>query len=251
VGACVADIYNEGFDAMTFVAELADVKKLFISVGRRLMRIYRKRGKALRNRDFVDDWLTARYGFRPLYYDIKELIELCENFTEKRERYSKRKSDFWSTTSSHTYMISNPNGGYEITTTDSIEISLRGCVTADVSVPKLQFNLLQTGWELFPFSFLIDWFITIGQTLAAWNFLMLRPSYAASWGCSIEIDRTSTATVPNFAEGYSGSVYSSGSSKGTLQLRVPCTVPYSPHFTVKLSHAKIIDMLALIVKQIR
>lgn len=249
VGEAAGKIYQNGFDALTFLAELASVKRLFLDTGYRLYKLLVKR-KLGTLADLRNDWLSSRYGWRTLYYDIESLRELLSKFGESRQRYSDHAGTKYSTGNCEVIPISDdPVATINGLVNDVVNISMRGSVVADVQIPKLQFNPLQTGWELIPLSFVVDWFLSVGRTIAAWSFLSLRPSYVASYGVKVEIDRSFSLQV-NFKSPYSGVIQQTGHCVGSYEVRVPCRVPLTPHFTVKLDWAKVIDLIALLSQRI-
>lgn len=248
VQEAAAMIYSEGYDALTALAELADVKRMFMKLGRTLTS---KRGlkKAL---DTPSTWLEARYGWRPLIYDIRELNEAIKNFDERRSRYSKRKGG---DTSSTVETESETVWGYVthvLTISDEITIGLRGSVVADITVPKVQINPLITGWELVPFSFVIDWFLQVGKSIAAMSFLLMQSNYTAAQGINVTINRTTSLELTETRTGYqSGQCTQSSNFVATASKRVPTSVPLFPRIKLNLNAFKIADLVALIIQRIR
>lgn len=135
---------------------------------------------------------------------------------------------------------------------DVVSHSLRGSVTADIGVPKFRFNPVTTAWELVPCSFVIDWFLDVGQSLAAASFLAIAKRYVASWGVKIEIVRNISHYVSDINRSMLTSVLhnQTAQAKATLLLRCPCNVPLTPNWQFKVDTAKVIDLLCLIKQRL-
>jgi hypothetical protein len=248
VQEAAAKIYSSGHDTLTFIAELADVRHLFLSTGRKLLKL-----KFPRNwRQMSNDWLSTRYGWRTLVYDIKDLHKALSKLERKKERTAERirqKSSY----EVNDYTVT-PADYYYLGThiQDKIELSIGGSVVADVDIPQFQFNPLQTGWEIIPFSFVVDWFVSVGKSIAALSFLCNTYSYAASCGYKITMERTLYQEIDSYKTGFlSGSRFVAGNCTYTIEERTPCHVPLTPHYKLRLNNFKIIDLLALITQRIR
>jgi hypothetical protein len=259
VQGAASKIYSRGFDALTSLAELKELKGQFKSVANLLNRSnYRKvfelvsSGKAPFSwRTVNSKWLEARYGWRPLFYEIQQLIDVVANFDESRTRYSERTVSTYSYTTidEQPYSWSTWNGLNTITT--DVTISMRGSVTADIDVPKFQFNPIQTGWEIIPFSFVIDWFVGVGNALSAMSFLAAQSNYAASRGFKISAKRWFSSEVTEMKQGNTGDgLEQEAYCEATYDRRLPCSIPFVPQISVRLNVAKIVDLVALIAQRV-
>jgi hypothetical protein len=128
---------------------------------------------------------------------------------------------------------------------------LSGAVTADIEVPQFQFNPLQTGWELIPFSFVVDWFLSIGKTLSAMSFLYYQTNYSASYGLQVKVNRTFSLEDEITNPAVSGDRWQTGWSITEMKRRIPCELPYLPHIRFRLDGFKVLDLLALIAQRRR
>lgn len=243
-----AKIYSEGHDTLTFIAELADVRKMFYQVGKSLL----TRSFMKIDLDKVTSrWLATRYGWRTLIYDLEDLSKALSNLSEKRTRYSKKAKRMYSTSATDVTDFVKTHYTHTATYTDTVKVSLVGAMTADCTIPKFQFNPLQTGWELIPFSFVIDWFVSVGKALAVMSYLSADVDYVSSCGLRIDVTRSYnreiTDTGQYFIEGYD---WQTATCTAYVERRLAYPVPYLPQFNVKLNNFKILDLIALVLQRI-
>lgn len=255
VQEAAARIYGQGHDTLTFLAELSDVHRMFENVGKRLLRfpdlIPRKSWKEIM-KGTSSDWLQYRYGWRTLSYDLQDLNKALQDLDNGIKRYSERcgntyrtsRIEEWETTVTG---IGTRYHAYE----DLIEVGVRGTVTADVKIPKFQFNPLQTGWELIPFSFVLDWFVSVGKALSAISFLSLAPTYVASAGQYVKITRSYRYDMGNWSTGCGGVNYQEGTCEAELSVRQPTYVSPIPRLKLRLNSLKILDLLSMIAQRKR
>jgi hypothetical protein len=242
-----AAIYSSGWDALTFVAELADVKRMFVGAIGTFKKLLSLHG--WKKLSAHDEYLSVRYGWRTLMYDIKDINELLAKTKSKREVLSEQRGT--KSTTHNVTEVSTSFYYYNINriTTDSITVHTRGSVDALIDVPDVLINPIATAWEVVPLSFVVDWFFTVGRAIEAASFAALEKSYTASYGHKVEIVR-GFQTEFTSKDGYeSGTHTQNGSSKAVFSVRVPSPVPFSPHFTVKLNEYKVLDLVSLALQR--
>lgn len=242
-----AKIYSNGWDALTFAAELKDCLRMFVNLAKYILDPSLPR----KWRRYSAAWLSYRYGWRPLLYDMDSFIDALIQLKDKRSRFSERVG-YTTTTGASSFTSTYTQWYYEDTTiNDLIEVSQRGSVVADIDIPTFQFNPLQTAWEVIPYSFVVDWFVNVGKALSALAFCARAKSYSACSGYRIKIDRTF-----NSENGTPGPIYKSGgfqqigSCIATLEHRQPCTIPYIPQIVLRLNTTKVLDLVGLITQLI-
>jgi hypothetical protein len=247
VQLAASNLATGGFDALTFLAELRRVISMFLSLGDKLLLLIRTRppGTAW------DLWLEARYGWRTLYLDLKDLEEALSDLDEARSISTERAGSTMTWTDS-TISTNTSSPTWTLTTNNTVTYSLgiRGCVAAKIRIPKFQFNPLVTGWELLRFSFVIDWFLSIGSAIGALSFLAMQREYTASYGYLLTADRSTSITAAA-KPGYIVNNYLydvTGHTK--LTSRVPTTVSFIPQIKVRLNVTRVIDMVALILQSL-
>lgn len=132
-------------------------------------------------RHFPRLWLHIRYGLRPLIGELHGFIQTYESLGRKnRSRFT---STPISLTSSNqiTSGAYTPSGAY----LDTFSFKRRGnrsvtyeayagviCEPADSEASLAELlgvgNVIKAGWDLVPFSFVIDWFLDVGGTISRW-----------------------------------------------------------------------------------
>lgn len=251
VAEAAAKVYGEGHDTLTFLAELASVRGMFTSVMKSLLKLNAPGKFGLFNK-MDSKWLSYRYGWRTLVMDIKSLNDAIIGLKGGMQRHNKYAGKDFTTSNSSAWDVGDAPGTHHCIRTDTVTVGIRGSVVADVSIPQFQFNPLQTGWELIPFSFVLDWILNVGRTLAAISFLSLNPSYVAAKGYKVTLKRTFNEYIDTWASGYTslGGHYMSTECTVELSVRTPCTIPIHPHMNVKLDPYKIIDLIGLFFQRI-
>jgi len=254
-----AKIYSKGHDSLTFVAEILKLKRMFVERAQKLLK--NKRANPRKNKDLAkdllkssQDWLELRYGWRTLIYDLMDMNDALQEFELKRTRYSERVGYSVSSLSTIDLPVSgvSPMLSQVSTLDEYVDISYRGSVTADIRPPPMQANLLITGWELLPFSFIMDWFIGVGQWLASTSFLLLSSSHTASYGYNIVISRSYNMESTGWATNYSQSdLWFEINSRTELSVRVPTTVSLLPQVSVNLDAFKVVDLAALLMTRFK
>jgi len=117
-------------------------------------------------RKLGDEWMQYRYGIMPLVYSFNDILKNSKRHmvhTEKKTRVvTPRKMNVTLPQSSSNYVWQQYTGTVRYTATvyqvySSEEASLYA---------GLGFNPLVTAWELIPYSFVIDWFVNVGDYIA-------------------------------------------------------------------------------------
>jgi hypothetical protein len=244
VQSAAARIYSSGWDTLTFMAELSKTRDMFKgalkSAQSLLEKGARKAGK---------NWLEARYGWRTLYYDIVDMQEALANLDKKKTRFRQSTG----TTVTDEWVVETPNqlvagGVLYVTIIDrfTVSASLRGTVVADISPPSFGFNPLTTGWEVIPFSFIVDWFVNVGQWLESLSFLVLSTQHYAAGGHCITVERNYSYVDTGSVSGWTGTVSFESNYKRIYTKRTPTSVSLNPLVKVPLDAFKITDLVSIV-----
>lgn len=203
-------------------------------------------------------WLMYRYGIMPLVYEVGAYVEIVGGKNSKRVRFTSSKSYQNNLSSSPAFTnISDyiaESRPYYRSRYDTISAGV--LVTTDQSSPLSDFGLdrvMTSAWELIPFSFVIDWFANVSDTIAAHEG-RFGQRVLSSW---ITVDTQYMATHQVLSQGrdwqngstkIKGSVTRDFSVSETLSYRRRIANPplsTLPSFDVKLNWRRFADLAAL------
>lgn len=127
------------------------------------------------SKEFSKLWLEARYAWRPLLMDINNALKYLSKSGAVTPRRTFR--GFTEDDSSSSINWSYSSGGYSYRFTGELTVSRvarAGALTEiDFGMEQLRdlgaLNLFGTGWELIPFSFVVDWFVDVKGIIASMN----------------------------------------------------------------------------------
>jgi hypothetical protein len=119
---------------------------------------------------FTSKWLEYRYGWMPLIRDLESAVHAFESNLEKGDLVSGKGSV--TTELNDSENVTTTSGPTTVTTVCTLTGSriYRGKAYASVRSPefaKFGADPLLTGWELVPFSFIVDWFIDVNSFIQA------------------------------------------------------------------------------------
>jgi hypothetical protein len=196
-------------------------------------------------------WLQWRYGWQQLYYDIAAAREAL--------KYPIRR--FVDGQVGNT-VITTDSGEDTVPTSVHCEFVQAWSRTTDLSararfVGRLRAETVNalldvptTGWELIPFSWVADWFISIGDVLRAWKVKRSCDAVAASIGWKITTKSSLLAEAQGI-DGYSATGSAFGSETLSGRGRIPAGIPeLVPSVTVHLTGKRILDAAALLSQRI-
>lgn len=247
----------------------------------RIIRAARKKSWRLLRKEFTpsnlaDSYMEARYGLRPLYYDIAGAFSaygISKVKSHIKDRFTFRGKDNFSDVISDTTVFNKSNApGYgsfplSCTRTSRIDVENRAGVLTRLDLLTYRnilgfSNVAESLWEIVPFSFIVDWFANVGQTISAWA---PNPGsqVLASW-CTTVINSSQSCQLQ--ALGITNTSPDSQSSRMTNEehyvfmnhnkstySKVRAINPgrvIMPELNIRLSPAKLLD-LALIVMSLR
>lgn len=139
---------------------------------RRIRRNYRElKTQSVRDAS-ADAWLAMQYGWKPLLSDVYGAVDtLFERVSDIQRFMAKSKAVRSAEVPSTWYPGRNPNGVWNYRS--SYKLTIKYTYMFDVTQSALNqqmrlglTNPLQLAWELVPYSFVVDWFLPIGNALS-------------------------------------------------------------------------------------
>jgi hypothetical protein len=207
---------------------------------------------------FSDLWLELRYALRPTIFEMKQAIEAAKSIVKKNSRHTARGwhkessnsiDDFvgYHDTAITTYhrSVSQSSLNYRAGVLYDIDSDINGILAIwGLDQP------LEAIWELTPFSFIIDWFFSVGDIIAGWS---VNPSLSplGSW-VTLEWQTSISVSTTNVELG--GTLYSDEASwspgayyEQSLMSRriISPERPILPSFNLKLDWAKLLDLATI------
>lgn len=265
---------NDCYDALTFAAEFRKTVEGVVTLRSRAMTILERfnervrssaRAKRFRGHEasqiLAEIWLEIRYMWRPLVYDMYAMEEairrLAEGIEDPLQRsYASREATTSNISSFTSGTINLPGvtggiAGLNVICSLSTIVEKRVHAAVGLKVTTREVYMTDpvvTAWELTPYSFVLDWFCTIGSMLSAFSPFATGQLQYASLATT-----TTTTYMSNFSL-----VPSSGYSRlsGKPQMlthtrvverydRVKATPTPTLAVDVNLNVSKIIDLVAL------
>lgn len=165
----LASLKSQGMDVLTSAAEfhktlamLAGARKKLISTIENLLKSLRALGVKPKSwnafiQALSDPWLEGRFGWRILWYDLLNIMDYIDNL-DKRSRVIVGRSsasadrDFYSNTYGNSTVYHKVSIGYP------------GIL--DPKVPGYS-NVLNTAWDIIPFSLVVDMFFDVQNRIIA------------------------------------------------------------------------------------
>lgn len=188
-----ADICNDA-DARAFggisvnlaqsIAELRQTLGIMgslVTSGLGLLRNFRRKSYGKAADDVARIWLTYQYGIRPLVSDIVAL----QNFRLDKPGYTVTKGEAHRRYGFDDWKVSYPwlhvrdlTGSYQL----GCNTTLAYVVTDPALAALYSLGLtdpLSLAWELIPYSFVVDWFVNVGEIISA---ISPKPGLQFCWG---------------------------------------------------------------------
>lgn len=270
-----AKVNAEEFASLPALAESEESIRSLISITKRLYRItkalrrfdVKRLYKELSLKQLADRWMEARYSLRPLAYDMSNCSKALAFKKPKHPFRQTYRSGYTETEEASWEVLASQRVGYwklyaNATTTRTITAKAGVLAAIEEITNSMVWGLtrpVEALWELVPFSFVADWFLNIGKTIASWTpkvgFQVL-----ASW--VVVTDTTSqTRRITRWED-----VYNAPSTQWWRQLSfhggmndihtvlkyrtVNPSRPVLPSLNVRLDAAKLLDLVIMTKQQL-
>lgn len=246
-------------DLLTLLAEKSKVIDLLVGARKRAGRLIKQArdGGHESAKSVSKSWLEWHYGWGNLYRDLQDILEVLQH-PIRGEIVQGRAGNSFEDEVLHTRHDLNYYVSYDKETKIKRSLSVRGLVSLrhDISAPNILFNPVITFWEITPFSWVIDWFISIGTALQAWTNLWFvrEETYAVSYKYVEEstMDITnpvlgtgSNATAPFEATGRA-------TCRTTYKVRYPVGRPsLLPKLRYNVGWENLLDAAALVATRLK
>jgi len=171
-------------DANTLYRAARDVRRGRFRAAAKRLGISQPRGLSKRSAMFANNWLKYQFGYKPIVSDMVGLMKAtCKTFSQDQfidlkssetiETPFLKKKVGWVGLFCSTGWV---NIEYDVSGTTSVTAKvgykIRVGNPAAATMASLSVNPVAVAWELIPFSFVVDWFVNVGQcfsALGAWS----------------------------------------------------------------------------------
>lgn len=250
ITATLAEANAGVYDLLTEIAELPSTLSYLAGVVKSsatTIRDHKKRIDALKKqlakvtgktaekvaRKLASAWLQFRYAIMPLVYSVEDIKETLKSY--------KRIFAKWKQKSVSDYSFDIPNwdrtGAATSTKRCFIKRSFDPEGLVDQLLGVLNVNPFSTAWELVTLSFVVDWFVNIGEVISAFT---MEPDFTGEGSCfSEKIDGSFVFTLP----GFNGKVECSYDSYRRLAINPRDYISLS--FQVDMNWKRWLDAIAL------
>lgn len=271
-----ADALSGDFDLLTTIGELKETAAYIgdkFSAVSNATKAFRSAVKGLKSgsKEYASRWLEYRYGVMPLVYSISDLAEILRKNMKWRQRgYAAVRNIYTDkgVVSNGEYFLRPEFPIWKVVYERTTQLECHAMVMSEADIKQLlytlQINPLVTAWELVKLSFVLDWFIDVGDTLA---------SYDAVWNPDVvarSFSRKLTTTVKYSVIGPTGGYVHT--NKDCMGLNIPYNysiaqdIPFNmdtlftyerypavssdvaviPQFRVKLNWKRVLDAISLL-----
>lgn len=281
-----AAVKNQKFDAGAFLGELSSTVGHLAHTVNRISQAYRSLrhgnlrgveqalgcGTLRRSRhhpphtyhvDYAKDagsmWLEYTYGWKPLLSDAHDAAEAfaSNQLGEPPKRLKVSRTVSGSVDLSTRFSANSGTTGFTDTTSHRIDISIRRTATLKMDSPLIAkasalglTNPLAVAWEVLPFSFVVDWFLPVGDFLGNLDALaglsVVRSCRAVTYKGSV--NKTYSAFNPR------GGTSAYGARDAKIYSRTPTglpSMPSLPSFKNPVSLSHLTSALALLDQTFR
>lgn len=223
-----------------------------------------RKGRVLRAVDVTsrtagDMWMQWRYGWRILGYDIQNAYDYYQRpilplIRTGRSGITRGETIVSSTTTPYYYNTVTTESRLERTAGYRISAYARFRTESDAYIA----DPFITAWEMIPFSFVADWFINVGNAIAAWKVIGSADQvYTASGSSFEEAGRKSILDVQSGSGTYASTPHSaSAQSESTTALLIRSPLSRSsripiPRVNIRLTSGRLTDLAAILRSKVK
>lgn len=211
VTGVLAEAESGSYDLLTEIAELPSTVSFLADVVKKASQSVETHNRAMKSlykqlrtatgkfaekisRKIASAWLAYRYAIMPLIYSIEDIKETLKGYKRVFAKFRKKE----------TSDLSRPESGFDEVT--SASATLRCWIKrayspedlVDQLLGVLKINFFSTAWELVTLSFVVDWFVNIGDVITAFTGNKCYIAQAATFSRKIEGSSTyASVTTPS------------------------------------------------------
>lgn len=258
------------------LAMLAEGKETILSIGLILKRVltiirdlktlnFKSLMKQISPKELEDRYMELRYALRPLMYDVLGVLDALNTATTRNTFRGKVmesvKNEETRVLTSAPYLTMGTVVTQKSETSREI-VCRAGVLTALEELSNLnRFGcklILETMWEITPFSFIIDWFFNVGETIASWTpnagvrelaswIVVTDTTIRRTWVDSCSTYHGDATTVRRFPYDLTYEVSPNPYVHTYMEKRRTPNPPRSvmPRFSLKLDGWKILDLVII------
>jgi hypothetical protein len=167
-------------------------------------------------------WLEYRYGWMPLYFDAYGIAKHLSSLSDTKDTWPVRASARWESdvTTAQVWNAFAWKGTVRIRTTHRYKSMVGGFITLDRRVDRELVragltNPLELAWEVLPYSFVVDWFIKVGDYIEGMTALSGVSAHHC-WASS-DTDKAAAKSVVKTTYPTDLTIHSSGSNVARRQ----------------------------------
>lgn len=245
------------------IASVVSILRRVIRIGKAIKKLQlQKLYREVSCKELANRWMEGRYAVRPLLYDMKGIVKAINKKPSKPRRQTYRSGASASESATQSGVLTYTEGTYgKVYSRKLVNRNVRirsGVLCAIDELRESSFwgldQPIDALWELFPFSFVVDWFFNVGKTIASWT-PKAGIKTLASWLVIEDITLASIEgessvlgswTHPQIAE--NEYTISGGAVRKLTHLttRVPNpSHPILPVWSVRLDAAKLLDLIIM------
>jgi hypothetical protein len=201
----VQALYTDGWDILTFGLQFRQSVESFVHLGKRIHRLWT--GGKLTPRDMGNTISEMAWSWRPLLYDIEDFAGLVTSLLEPKKDgcHVWRKNASLSTTDvvETSVPVYRSTWNSIVHTKWEYTFSERVSIHSMIAPPRVLVDPLVSGWELIPFSFVLDKVVNVGAMLASIGGRVWHHDAAFAYGTQLNItcERTETYASAGMFQG--------------------------------------------------